>query len=161
MPRHMLALHEACPRNPPISGHSREKTLADLAQQHEVHPNQITTWKAQLLDGADGLFGFRRCGAMVDVRCCTPSYEPRPVPAAELRSCGEFRCRGCRGPLRGRLTWIFANKHSDDREAALTTSLTVITKEGRRIPTGTSIHYDACEPDKYLISDILVWVAGF
>jgi transposase-like protein len=34
-----------------------EKTLADLAQQYDVHPNQITAWKAQLLDGAAGLFG--------------------------------------------------------------------------------------------------------
>ena len=34
-----------------------EKALAELAQLHDVHPTQITAWKAQLLDGAAGLFG--------------------------------------------------------------------------------------------------------
>ncbi len=29
-----------------------EKTLAELAQQFDIHPNQVTQWKAQLLDGA-------------------------------------------------------------------------------------------------------------
>jgi transposase-like protein len=29
-----------------------DKTLAELAQQFDVHPNQITQRKAQLLDGA-------------------------------------------------------------------------------------------------------------
>jgi transposase len=28
-----------------------------LAQQYDVHPNQITAWKAQVVDGAAGLFG--------------------------------------------------------------------------------------------------------
>ena len=39
-----------------------EKTLSDLAHQYDVHPNQITTWKAQLLEGAARVFGFGASG---------------------------------------------------------------------------------------------------
>ena len=34
-----------------------EKTLLELAQQFDVHANQITQWKSQLLEGASGVFG--------------------------------------------------------------------------------------------------------
>jgi transposase-like protein len=34
-----------------------EKTLADGAQQFDVHPTQIAIWKTQLPEGAAGVFG--------------------------------------------------------------------------------------------------------
>jgi transposase len=34
-----------------------EMTLGQLAEHFDVHPNQITTWKAQLQEGAADVFG--------------------------------------------------------------------------------------------------------
>ncbi len=34
-----------------------DRTLVELAEQFDVHPNQITSWKAQLEGGAADVFG--------------------------------------------------------------------------------------------------------
>jgi transposase-like protein len=34
-----------------------DKTLAELAQQYDVHPNQTTQWKTQLAERAGDVFG--------------------------------------------------------------------------------------------------------
>ena len=33
-----------------------ELTMSELAQKFDVHPNQITQWKSQMLDNASGVF---------------------------------------------------------------------------------------------------------
>jgi putative transposase len=37
-----------------------EKTLAQLSSEFDVHPNQISRWKAELLEKLPGIFSDRR-----------------------------------------------------------------------------------------------------
>lgn len=61
-----------------------EKTLSELAQLFDVHPNQITQWKAQLQDGARG-FWFRRqhWAGGAGCRCEVTACEDRRADAGE------------------------------------------------------------------------------
>jgi len=78
-----------------------EKTLAELAQLHDVHPNQITAWKAQLFDGAVGVFGpasmakeaaptmevfGRRYSASMPMRRIIVTTRSRPIAMPSPRS---------------------------------------------------------------------------
>ena len=33
------------------------KTVAEIAHKHDVHPNQVTEWRRQLMERAAGVFG--------------------------------------------------------------------------------------------------------
>ena len=46
-----------------------EQTIVELAQRYQVHPNQITEWKKQLLEHAPEIFSQRRT--------------PEPVPSVK------------------------------------------------------------------------------
>jgi transposase len=54
-----------------------ERTVAQLAEQFDVHPNQVTTWKAQLEGGAVEIFGLLAGGS----RPATPPLDVKALHA--------------------------------------------------------------------------------
>jgi len=43
-----------------IEALKEQKTLSELAQQFEIHPNQISAWKREFLEHADQVFDEKR-----------------------------------------------------------------------------------------------------
>ena len=95
-----------------------EKTLIELAQDFDVHPNQIKQWRDQLLDGATGVFGE------------APKTDPEPAidvktlhaKIGELTLENDFFVRGARqgGSVAERKTMIDATaKLSVSRQATV------------------------------------------
>jgi transposase len=70
-----------------------DRTLAQLAEQFDVHPNQITSWKVQLEGGAADVFGAGGNGAAppaVDVNPCrTQGGAACSIAAKPFRDCFE------------------------------------------------------------------------
>ncbi len=77
----------------PLAAVKGEKTLAELAQQFDVHPNQITQWKAQLLDGAAGVLGQER------IACGQSAWRPNLGRRSTYRSGKTVRTNGATSVL--------------------------------------------------------------
>jgi putative transposase len=48
-----------------------DKTIAELSSEYEVHPNQITQWKKQLLESLPDVFSRRRNNEQRDQEALT------------------------------------------------------------------------------------------
>ena len=89
-----------------------DKTLAELSEKFDVHASQIVQWKAQLLDGAMGVFLTMR--AMSAVRkWCSPRLGGQSVargrsPVRRAKSRSRFgRIRGVKDRFQ---TWMHTSQ---------------------------------------------------
>jgi hypothetical protein len=73
-----------------------ERTIAEIAEQFDVHPNQVTTWKAQLEGGAAEVFdnGCARCRS---------AWQPNPGRRSTYRSGKSVRSTGATSHAAGQV----------------------------------------------------------
>ena len=52
-----------------------EKTVAEIASKHKVHPTQVSQWKTRLQDSATEVFGGKRVQSEVSEALVSQLYE--------------------------------------------------------------------------------------
>ena len=65
----------------PLAAVKGEQTIAELPQRFDVHPNQLTQWKAMLLERAAGVFegGEASAEPAVDVKALHAKIDERTL----------------------------------------------------------------------------------
>ena len=100
-----------------------EKTLTELAEQYEIHPNQITQWKAQLLEGAEGVFesGKEKDAETVDVTRMQAKIGELTLEndfcASSEGWCIQREDETRRGKSQNPVAWMAASLRNQDAEA--------------------------------------------